>query len=195
MPEDSIFAPDGRSKSTPPRDVTPNVAATTAAALNAERAAQKLKKALLTARKQPLLNTQAAAAVSVPVDFKTPHKTESAIPQASSSSAPVLNLDNISFPSFGLTPPPSTKRWTLPPFTPDVPESPSPSETVHARHRTQSGSKYHQRAVPLKRSPAPVAVGIQAGATSPSPATSFDWGPLPGVKPKTNISFDVRKKD
>ncbi|KAH8094446.1 hypothetical protein BXZ70DRAFT_947463 [Cristinia sonorae] len=193
MPEDSIFAPSGRSKSTPPRDVTPNVAATTAAALNAERAAQKLKKALLSVRREPLLNTQAADARSVPVDFKTPHK-----PSTGSEAGPStlsFNLDNISFPTLGQTPAAQTSSWTLPPF--DInqsPDSPSPAEPAHARHRVHSGgSKYHQRAVPLKKAPGtPVTQG--APSASPSPVTTFDWGPLPGVKPKSTISvFDIGK--
>jgi len=193
MPEDSIFAPDGRNKSTPPRDVTPNVAATTAAALNAERAAQRLKRALLKVRTEPLLNTQAAAAVSVPVDFKTPHKSGSTS-DPSSSSTSVLNLDNISFPAISQSATSQTLSWSLPPFeTPSTP-SPSPSsETPYARHRTNSGNKYHQKAVALKKSPAVVSTPA-AVATSPTPATSFDWGPLPGVKPKSTISiFDVGK--
>lgn len=184
MPEDSIFAPSSRSKSTPPRDVTPNVAATTAAALNAERAAQKLKRALLDVRKEPLLNTQAADAVSVPMDFKTPQKLGAASSEAGPSTL-TFNLDNLSFPILQ-TPPPQKPSWTLAPFDDDIPESPSPEATTHARHRTQSGSKYHQRAVPLKKSPAATPSNV---GTSPSPATSFDWGPLPKAQPKSSISI------
>lgn len=43
--------------------VTPSIAASTAAALNAERSAQRLKTALFNARKIPLLNTQAVEPV------------------------------------------------------------------------------------------------------------------------------------
>ena len=50
-------------------NVTANIAVTTAAALNAERAAQRLKKALMNARKEPLLNKQAAEAVAA-YEFK-----------------------------------------------------------------------------------------------------------------------------
>ncbi|KAJ7914887.1 hypothetical protein B0H13DRAFT_1611176 [Mycena leptocephala] len=57
-----------------PLNVTPNVAVTTAAALNAERSAHKLKRALLHVRKEPLLNTQAASAPPAPLAFKTPQR-------------------------------------------------------------------------------------------------------------------------
>jgi nucleoporin NUP159 len=43
-------------------NVTPHVAISTATALNAERSAQRLKLALLTVRKEPLLNVEAASA-------------------------------------------------------------------------------------------------------------------------------------
>lgn len=195
MPEDSIFAPDGRSKSTPPRDVTPNVAATTAAALNAERAAQKLKKALLSVRKEPLLNTQAANAVAVPVDFKTPSKLD-AMKSDAGSSTNIFNLDNISFPTISQAPPAQVPSWGLPSFSLDEPDPPSPSpDMTHTRHRTHSGSKYHQRAVPLKKSSVAAGPSTPGVTASPSPATSFDWGPLPGVKPKSTISiFDSFNK-
>ncbi|KAF8882536.1 hypothetical protein BD779DRAFT_918412, partial [Infundibulicybe gibba] len=62
-----------------PYNVTPHVAITTAAALNAERSAQRLKRALLVVRTEPLLNTAAAVrAAQTPVEFMTPKKSESA---------------------------------------------------------------------------------------------------------------------
>lgn len=179
MPEDSIFAPNGRAKSTPPRDVTPNVAATTAAALNAERAAQKLKRALLNVRKTPLLNTQAVHAQAAAVEFKTPHKAD-----ASASTAPTPNFEGLNFSTFTPSPAPQTSTWTLPPLPTEVPDTPSPPDAPRNRLRTQSTGKHHQKAPALK-----------ATTTSPTPATTFDWGPLPGVKPKTTISiFDLGKK-
>ncbi|KAF8199687.1 hypothetical protein BJ912DRAFT_922074 [Pholiota molesta] len=63
-----------------PSDITQNVAAITAAALNAERAASRLKKALLSVRSEPLLNTKVSTAPSAPVDFATPKKTPSSGP-------------------------------------------------------------------------------------------------------------------
>lgn len=56
--------------------VTPDVAATTAAALNAERAAHRLKRALLQARSAPLLNTTASLVPTPPLSFNTPQKEE-----------------------------------------------------------------------------------------------------------------------
>ena len=56
-----------------PLNVTPNVAATTAAALNAERSAQKFKRVLLATRSSPLLSNKVAQ-VSVPTSFQMPQK-------------------------------------------------------------------------------------------------------------------------
>lgn len=56
--------------------VTPDVAASTAAALNAERAAHRLKRALLQARSAPLLNTTVSMAPSPPLSFNTPQKEQ-----------------------------------------------------------------------------------------------------------------------
>lgn len=60
-----------------PFNVTPPVAVTTAAALNAERAAQKCKHAMLAARSQPLLNRSTAATPNTAVSFSTPQKPTS----------------------------------------------------------------------------------------------------------------------
>ncbi|KAH9068189.1 hypothetical protein EDB83DRAFT_2593303 [Lactarius deliciosus] len=57
-----------------PLGVTPHVASTTAAALNAEQSAHRLKEALLPVRTEPLLNTQAAHAKPAPRAFDTPQK-------------------------------------------------------------------------------------------------------------------------
>ncbi|KAL1701706.1 hypothetical protein EV121DRAFT_282457 [Schizophyllum commune] len=57
-----------------PLNVTPNVAVTTAAALNAERSAARLKRVLLAARPEPLLNKTAATAPAPPAVFQTPMK-------------------------------------------------------------------------------------------------------------------------
>ncbi|KAL0954701.1 hypothetical protein HGRIS_003650 [Hohenbuehelia grisea] len=65
------------SASKRPFNVTPHVAVTTAAALNAERSAQKLKKRLLSIRKEPLLNTRAASGPKAPIAFSTPNKATS----------------------------------------------------------------------------------------------------------------------
>ncbi|KAG6808999.1 hypothetical protein H0H92_002042 [Tricholoma furcatifolium] len=60
--------------------VTPDVAVTTAAALNAERAAHRLKRALLQTRTAPLLNTAAVQAPAPPLSFNTPQKAQETKP-------------------------------------------------------------------------------------------------------------------
>lgn len=75
----SLDLPSARDPRLPDRakrpfNVTNPVAITTAAALNAERSAQKLKHALLATRKEPLLNTTAVSAPAPPTAFKTPQK-------------------------------------------------------------------------------------------------------------------------
>lgn len=146
--------PDAISKR--PYNVTPNVAVTTAAALNAERSAQRLKRALLSVRKEPLLNNTAAMASSPPTVFKTPQKV--------SSSA------NFAFQtplSGALLSPPSTPEMPLGDWT--LPEDHfNPSPTLPGRRGAGSGTKKHG-SVPLKRTP----------GFSPTPAAAFDWGPLP----------------
>lgn len=134
-----------------PSDITPNVAAITAAALNAERAASRLKKALLSVRSEPLLNTRVSSAPSAPVAFATPKKMP--------SSGPSL---------FGETPTSGDAfaDWDIPPDNFDPNGSPSPSG-----HRGAAKTKKHQ---PFKRNPVPVAA---AAAVSAPPG--FEWGPLP----------------
>jgi len=111
-----------------PLNVTPHVAVTTAAALNAERSAQKLKRALLAVRKEPLLNTQAASAPSPPRAFSTPQKPVQGqlFPQTPSPPLPV----EFTFPEDNFNP---------------SPPQPSP------RRGAGAGTKRHS--VPVKRSP------------------------------------------
>ncbi|KZT70881.1 hypothetical protein DAEQUDRAFT_171504 [Daedalea quercina L-15889] len=68
-------------------ETTPNFAVSTAAALNAEMSANKLKRALLAARKEPLLNTQASSKMPVAQDYALlPEvKTEPETPPPSST--------------------------------------------------------------------------------------------------------------
>jgi len=152
-----------------PLDVTPHVASTTAAALNAEQAAHRLKEALLAVRTQPLLNTQAANARPALRAFDTPQKPDADL----GSSGGSLGGGSRSFPT---------------PFTPpqlNVSESmgrgASPPGSVGRRSIAQ---KYHAKSVPLKST-------HTAGTT---PKSSFDWGPLPGIKPMTTIPSDLRSK-
>ncbi|OCH90355.1 hypothetical protein OBBRIDRAFT_755181 [Obba rivulosa] len=178
-------------KGTPPREgrdrerrsqglyeVTPHVAMSTAAALNAEMTAQKLKNALLAARKEPLLNTQAVDATPTRriEDFPPPVKTEyglfgMATPQTSS-------------PAFNVEP-----GWTLPPF--EIPTSPS------APLGPKLGSKLRDK----KHHPAPVKKAPPAlAAAAATTTTTFEWGPLPNLAPTTPakglpVPFDLGRKD
>jgi len=175
--------PDGVLKR--PFNITPHVAVTTAAALNAERSAQKLKHALLTIRKEPLLNTKAASAPAAPVAFNTHQKASIASP------TPRVLGFNIPFPgtSFGSDPfaldsIPETPlpNWDLPDdnFNPPPPSS-------SGRRGAGMGSK-RQRSVPMpmKKSPGQV-------WQSP-PDTTFDWGPLPNFNPQPVPTMATKSK-
>ncbi|KAI0315558.1 hypothetical protein OF83DRAFT_1173706 [Amylostereum chailletii] len=146
----------------PPTHVTQDVATTTAAALNAEQSAQKLKDALLKVRREPLLNTQAsAAAPTAPKAFASPT------------------------PAIGGNPTPFSAPFTLPPFNIDL----SPTVGLGgSRHRAAGagGHSKHQKAVPLKRAEG----SPEAPKLAPPPA--FDWGPLPSAKPMASLAFDLR---
>jgi len=145
-----------------PYNVTPHVAATTAAALNAERSAHKLKRALLAARKEPLLNTKATTALPPPSGFKTPQKASLARSFGTGKSSlfpaargPVADPTAVPVPD-----------WTLPEdnFNPSTPP---------AARRGAGVTKRQHMSVPLKKS------GGSPGPSPPAPAASFDWGPLP----------------
>lgn len=147
----------GDSGSGRPYNVTPDVAATTAAALNAERSAQRLKKALLAVRKEPLLNTKAASTPNI--RLMTPQKPSNRKPSAFPALLPPSPTSSSST---------SMLDWTSLPednFNPNaVPSPPS-------RRGGGGGQRKHQ-SVPLKRSAGP---SEASAATAPS----FDWGPLP----------------
>ncbi|KAH9974839.1 hypothetical protein BJV74DRAFT_888917 [Russula compacta] len=150
-----------------PLDVTPHVASTTAAALNAEQAAHHLKEALLAVRTQPLLNTQAVNARPAPRAFDSPQKPGGDLGSGTGSLGGAL----------------FSTPFTLPPLS--VSESmgrgASPPGSLGRRCPTQ---KHHAKSVPLKSTP--------TAGTTPKPA--FDWGPLPGIKPMTTLSSDLRSK-
>ena len=153
------------------RQVTPSVAASTASALNAERSAQKLKRALLAVRTKPLLNTSAAAAPPPLKQFETPGKlkTEAKDDFSLSDMAPADDL-----PEWALPPPPTAFSTTS--FSPVTP--------THGPAARRSNTR-HLKPVQLKKSPSPVVS---------TAAPSFDWGPLPvaSAPPRTTLAFDVR---
>ncbi|KAJ7722726.1 hypothetical protein DFH07DRAFT_932330 [Mycena maculata] len=153
-----------------PFNVTPHVAVTTAAALNAERSAHKLKRSLLSVRKEPLLNTQAASAPSAPLAFQTPQR--SGLGLGLGLAGPGTPARSLSFGTGSSTPPQSTM------FGFDFPEdnfNPSPPPAVR-RGAGGSGKTRISNSVPLKRSPGQL--------STPSPPPSFDWGPLPNFQKK-----------
>ena len=170
-------------KSTPSRrtpEVTPDVAATTAAALNAERTAQRLKSALLRVRKEPLLNKQAENAPVPPSILDFVLKPEPVTPQKE------FTLSSSMFNSLNLVDLPKTPQWSMPLF--DIPETPSDGSPSHGGVGPSRRSKMHEKAPVLKKSP------NAAAGTSPPPS-GFSWGPLPGITPMKTLSSDLRKKE
>ncbi|TFK40216.1 hypothetical protein BDQ12DRAFT_602582 [Crucibulum laeve] len=153
-----------------PYNVTPHVAITTAAALNAERSANRLKRALLSVRKEPLLNTKAVTAPAPPVAFSTPQKAPGFGFQTPPGSLFAVPSSNEAL----ATPVPS---WNLPEdnFNPSTPQA--------TRRGAGSGQKKHS-SVALKRSP----------GMSPTPAApAFDWGPLPSFNaPLNSLAMGVK---
>jgi len=148
-------------------NITPNVAATTAAALNAERSAQRLKKALLAVRKEPLLNVKVNTVPCAPVAFSTPKKGDD------DPFWKVLNSTTGSL--FGEPVMPESIPvgvWNLPP---DDNFNPNPTTPSMPHGRRGAGGQRKHQSVPLKRSPG--AASAMGGA--PTTAATFDWGPLP----------------
>ena len=138
--------------------VTPNVAATTAAALNAERSARRLKNALLQVRSEPLLNVKAATTpMAKPIAsniFATPMMM--AIPPGESlfanitptAEVPVEGIPADEFSPFGSSQPSGGSRGTKP--------------KKHLPPKRNSGTP------------------ASLPATTPFAAPpAFQWGPLP----------------
>lgn len=164
------------SSSRRPLNVTPNVAITTAAALNAERSAQRLKRAMLASRTQPLLNTTATA-LPVPTSFQTPQKVVVVKPDVK---APDSVFAPPTTPTMNF--PPSLAGWTPPPlpseFGSPVLHDPSPS-------RNRGGTKHHQKPIMLKKNTSP------AGPTQQS-SSPFAWQPVEPIRPVSSLPFSLR---
>jgi nucleoporin NUP159 len=155
------------------RNITRHVASTTAAALNAERSAQKLKQALMV-RKEPLLNTSAGSGGGVSLD---------SMRQGRVKVTPLVDSD-----LYTTTSRPEMVDWSFGKF--DTAKSPSSSVSLPTRRTTGgSGMKHHLKPISLRRG-----TGV-SGRRSSTQSTSFDWGPLPSITPMTSISVDVRKKE
>lgn len=164
-------------------EVTPSVAASTAAALNAERSAMRLKLALAKVRTIPLLNTQAVDEPKrrVPtLEAERKHAfAANGLPGGPLSIALPPAPWSTPLP-LGIGTSPSTAAQGTPSSLDLSPEtSPTSQRLAYAR-----GSRHsvHAKAPPLGKTHAKV----------PSEIRSFDWGPLPGAKPMTNLPADVR---
>ncbi|TFK27125.1 hypothetical protein FA15DRAFT_692647 [Coprinopsis marcescibilis] len=168
-----------------PYNVTPNVAAVTAAALNAERSAQRLKKALLAARKEPLLNVQVTKAAPPPVAFSTPFSTPKKPNTAESLSnvaAIPLNLSGFVFTPPPTTPQNSLSNWELP-----ADDDFSPTQHAAGNRRGATVPKKHGT-VTLKRT---------LGTTPPPADLAFVWGELPTFNhtPVTSLVANFKKTE
>lgn len=164
-----------------PWNVTPNVAASTAAALNAERAAQKLKRALLASRDSPLLNSKAKVTTPKLMSFQTPPKASAAKPETETvapASGPFLPATPM------MTLPPALPTWSLTPPS-DIGDSPL-QNTLPSRHR--GSTKHHQKPIALKKNTSSFPTSATAGPLS------FDWGPVQPIKPMTSLAFDLRQR-
>jgi nucleoporin NUP159 len=161
------FSAEPRRSPTPPlaRAITPGVALTAAGALNAERGAQKLKRALLAARQEPLLNTS----------IKSSRVASSSKVSASNS-----------------TPGPAA-AWSLPPAEGFDFSTSSSSSLGSGASRGRGGSSKHQKPVPLKKTPASAVGGASPHPPAAAPS-GFSWGPLPPIHsaPKSGLAFDLR---
>ncbi|KIJ66805.1 hypothetical protein HYDPIDRAFT_186428 [Hydnomerulius pinastri MD-312] len=164
------------STSKRPLNVTPNVAVTTAAALNAERSAQRLKRALLAARTQPLLNTKAAAAAAPPpTSFQTPQKAVRVKTEAITPNAP-FSLPTTPMMSF----PTSIPAWT--------PPTPTPSEFGDSASHGISPSRNRGG----HRHPHPIVSKKIASPGSATQGSPFEWKPVEPMKPISSLPFAIR---
>ncbi|KAG1750246.1 hypothetical protein EDB19DRAFT_2022507 [Suillus lakei] len=171
-----------------PSAVIPHVAVTTAAALNAERSAQKLKRALLAVRKEPLLNNKAASKPA-PTSFLTPSKA--VVKQEPNTPTPIgfISLPSSALPAF------NTPTFTQGGWSPETSINYDDSTSYTAsssrrpqrtpRHGSSAKSAAMLKSESLEVSPTPA---------PKAPAAVFDWGPLPIITPKATLSADVRPK-
>ncbi|KAL1949793.1 hypothetical protein VTO73DRAFT_8674 [Trametes versicolor] len=184
------FATSSRDKRLPDRtdrigrEVTPNIAASTAAALNAERSAQKLKRALLKARKEPLLNTKAVDALPPAREIRSSRKPllspESGLDVGAAFAAGMNGF----LPGTPGTPTPAAPVWTAPPpgsfgmspawspSPPFVAEQSPPSSGRSGAMRPPKDRGHGRSAQPSQPT------GFVKPPSLPPPA-GFSWGPLP----------------
>lgn len=172
-----------------------------AAALNAERSASRLKKALLAVRKEPLLNDKAAKGPSALNSFTSPSKADKP------THTMLKGFETLRGPLFSESAPKlpdesalmDLKNW-------DAGEDhfdPSGSGWSAAGGGGRRGKKSHHHGgahgQPFRRSTGPDEEGQEVPHTSPGQPTfapssipkapvSFDWGPLPDFGGPTQLA-------
>ncbi|SJL00034.1 uncharacterized protein ARMOST_03346 [Armillaria ostoyae] len=149
-----------------PRAVLPHAAVTTAAALNAERSAQKLKRALLSLRNEPLLNQPKLNAPTPPVAFLSASQASGSTKEGVVFNTPI----KIEGPLFGKSSGADDSSFGTGFEFPDDDDSFHLSTPVPTGRRGAGGGKKHGGGF-FKKSP--------SAAVTPPKAPSFDWGPLP----------------
>jgi nucleoporin NUP159 len=153
--------------------ITPHVAVTTAAALNAERSAHKLKKALLKVRKEPILNVRAASAPRPPSAFETPRKSPAALKIFESVQGPLF-------------PPPEDNESTFWDIDLNVPAEDKfhPGAPLPTSKRGAGSNPKKHSSVSLKRTPSDASPPIKASAAD-------FWGTPPSF-PSSKLVGDVK---
>ncbi|KAI9001521.1 hypothetical protein BD414DRAFT_432167 [Trametes punicea] len=188
----SFSTPSTRDKRLPDRrervgrEVTPNIAASTAAALNAERSAQKLKRALLSARKEPLLNTKAVNALPPEREVRTSRKPLLAPDSGLGVGAAFAAGMNNGFPSVpGLENAIATAPWV-----PRAPSGRSASSSHKLEHERSASGLGAMRASKAKNHGRPIHPNQNQSFKPPPvpPPAGFSWGPIPKIEPKQTVS-------
>lgn len=164
--------PSSRDSRLPDVKAPPHVApyaVTTAAALNAERSAQKLKNALFAVRQEPLLNQPKAPKKSPPVAFLSSSQVQA---HASPTGNRALGATGLNFNT------PIKIQGSL------FADSSSSSAPAGAFDFDDDGDNFHlQEYTPTvkSRKSKKHGGGLFKGATPPAPP-SFNWGPLPSFQ-------------
>lgn len=144
--------------------VSPHVAMSTAAALNAERSAHKLKQAILAIHSEPLLNRRVMTVTLAPPQlFSTPTKA--------GGGGLVFNAPSGGSLFSGLSP------AAQPEFSLEMGDDHFQPTALQPRGRRGAGSGQ-----PKLHSTGPKVTPKLEGAADATPKSSFDWGPLPAFK-------------
>lgn len=160
-----------------PYNPTPSVVINAVNALNGEVSAQRLKRALLSVRQQPLLNTKAIA-TSAPLAFNTPQKQLVKSEPRSPILGPGLQLASPS-PSM------QSPAWNPMPF------DDSPLHELSPRRREKAHKSPYSHRLRKDSNVSPSASASPSTRYPPTP--SFDWGPLPVIAPAKELPFSFSK--